>query len=124
MVAHWKFDENSSTTTAVNSQGNFALNGIISVTQREGQERKVELSTSMEMMTRLPFHTTVLWPLMSTRYRCGIFLREIMRVGLVFLDEVMEQKEEFTPYGREIRVMVPDLIFTIVLEKVPIGMRE
>ena len=30
LVAHWKFDENVSTTTALNSQGNVALNGIIS----------------------------------------------------------------------------------------------
>ena len=94
------------------------------VTLREGQERKVELSISMEKMIRLLFHITVLWPSMNIQFRCGIFLREIMRGGQVFLDEVIERKEEFTPYGREIRVMVPDLIFTIVLEKVPIGMRE
>ena len=30
LVAHWKFDENSSSAIAINSQGNSALNGNIS----------------------------------------------------------------------------------------------
>ena len=72
LVAHWKFDENSSTTTAVNSKGNFALNNYFwNPERRTGKKGGAFYFDGND--DKVPFHTTVLWPLMSTRYRCGIF---------------------------------------------------
>ena len=52
LVAHWTLDENASSSTAVNVQGNTSLNGVISGSPEEEQARKVGLFILMALMTR------------------------------------------------------------------------
>ena len=87
------------------------------------QVKKEVLSILMVMMIRLPFLITLPYPLMSTRFPCGIFLRETMSGGRDFLVEVMVPRVEFIPSGRVHPVMEHVHIFIIVLVKEPIGMR-